>query len=127
MSLLGDEEPEFRTAWLDYAQYCNDTDAQKRQLTGSTWKSTLPAAHWRIAAYAARRENDPALATRAWNELLTGNDTCFPSKRLEPGGIRTPAVLRATREIPWISTNSSARWALEAIQNLALAGDRIPS
>ncbi|MET7697322.1 hypothetical protein [Streptomyces sp. NPDC005485] len=30
-------------------------------------------------------------------------------------------------EIPWISTNSSAQWALAAIQNLALIGDRIPS
>ncbi|MEU5043539.1 hypothetical protein [Streptomyces griseorubiginosus] len=103
------------------------TDAQKRQLTCSTWKSTLPAARSRITAYAARRKNDPALATRACNEFLTGNDTCFPSNDWNPVTIRTPAVLRTTREIPWISINSSAQWALAAIQILALTGDRTPS
>ncbi|MFF0014078.1 Tat pathway signal sequence domain protein [Streptomyces sp. NPDC005374] len=127
VSLLGDEEPEFRAAWLNYAQYYNATDAQKKQLTGSTWKSALPAAHSRITAYAAQRKNDPALATRAWNEFFTGNDTYFPSNDWNPVTVKTPAVLRTTKEIPWISTNSSAQWALAAIQNLALIGDRIPS
>ncbi|MFF4055803.1 Tat pathway signal sequence domain protein [Streptomyces sp. NPDC001668] len=127
VSLLGEEVPEFRTAWLNYAQYYNATDAQKRQLTGSTWKSALPAAHSRITAYAAQRKNDPTLATRAWNEFFTGSDTYFPSNDWNPVTIKTPAVLRTTREIPWISTNSSAQWALAAIQNLALIGDRIPS
>ncbi|MFF4250059.1 Tat pathway signal sequence domain protein [Streptomyces sp. NPDC001663] len=127
VSLLGDEEPEFRTAWLNYAQYYNATDAQKKQLTGSTWKSALPAAHSRITAYAANRKDDPTLARRAWNEFFTGSDTYFPSNDWSRVTIKTPAVLRTTEEIPWISTNSSAQWALAAIQNLALIGDRIPS
>ncbi|MEU9914035.1 hypothetical protein [Streptomyces sp. NPDC051001] len=80
------------------------TDAQKRQLTGSTWKSALPAVHSRITAYAAHHRDDATLAKRARNEFCTGSDM-----------------------IPCISTNSSAQWALAAIQNLALIGDRIPS
>ncbi|MFH0178841.1 Tat pathway signal sequence domain protein [Streptomyces cacaoi] len=127
VSLFGDEEPEFRTAWLNYAQYYNATDAQKRQLTGSTWKSALPAAHSRITAYAANRKDDAALATRAWNEFFTGSDTYFPSNDWSRVTVKAPAVLRTTEEIPWVSTNSSAQWALAAIQNLALVGDRIPS
>ncbi|WP_327720760.1 Tat pathway signal sequence domain protein [Streptomyces sp. NBC_00490] len=127
VSLFGDEEPEFRTAWLNYAQYYNGTDAQKRQLTGSTWKSALPAAHSRITAYAAHHRDDATLAKRAWNEFYAGSDTYFPSNDWNPVTVRTPAVLRTTEEIPWISTNSSAQWALAAIQNLALIGDRIPS
>jgi len=127
VSLLGDDEPEFAAAWLDYAQYYNATNAEKTALTGSTWKSALPAAHSRITAYAARRKDDPTLAKRAWNEFYTGTDTYFPSNDWSRVTIRTPAVLRTTEEIPWISTNSSAQWALAAIQNLALIGDRLPS
>ena len=127
VSLLGEEEPEFADAWLKYAQYYNATDAQKKQLTGSTWKSALSAAHSRITAYAAHRKDDPTLATRAWNEFFTGNDTYFPSNDWSRVTVKTPAVLRTTEEIPWISTNSSAQWALAAIQNLALIGDRIPA
>jgi hypothetical protein len=127
VSLLGEEEPEFREAWLNYAQYYNATDAQKRQLTGSGWKSALPAAHSRLTAYAAHRKDDPVLATRAWNEFFTGSDSYYPSNDWSRVTIKAPAVLRTTEEIPWVSTNSSAQWALAAIQNLALIGDRIPS
>ncbi|MDX3382126.1 Tat pathway signal sequence domain protein [Streptomyces niveiscabiei] len=127
VALLGDQEPEFRTAWLNYARHYNGTDAQKRQLTGSTWKSALPAAHSRITAYAARHQGDPALASRAWKEFFTGADTYFPSNDWRRVTVPTPQVLRTTREIPWVSTNSSAQWALAAIQNLALIGDEIPS
>ncbi|WP_416971311.1 Tat pathway signal sequence domain protein [Streptomyces sp. 4F14] len=127
VSLLGEQEPEFRTAWLNYARNYNGTDAQKRQLTGSTWKSALPAAHSRITAYAAHHQDDPALASRAWKEFFTGADTYFPSNDWTRVTVPTPQVLRTTREIPWVSTNSSAQWALAAIQNLALIGDEIPS
>ena len=74
-----------------------------------------------------RKVTVATLAKRARNEFCTGGDTCFPSNDWIPVTVRTPAVLRTTEEIPWISTNSSARWALAAIQNLALIGDRIPS
>ncbi|BBC31359.1 uncharacterized protein SGFS_026530 [Streptomyces graminofaciens] len=127
VSLLGDKEPEFADAWLKYAQYYNGTNAEKTALTGSTWRSALPAAHSRITAYAARHKDDPTLAKRAWNEFYTGSDTYFPSNDWSRVTIKTPDVLHRTEEIPWISTNSSAQWALAAIQNLALIGDRIPS
>ncbi|WP_329116963.1 exo-rhamnogalacturonan lyase family protein [Streptomyces sp. NBC_01465] len=127
ITLIGEEEKEFAQAWLNYAQYYNATSAEKIQLTGSTWKSALPAAHSRITAYAAHRKNDATLAKRAWNEFFTGSDTYFPSNDWTPARIKAPNVLRTTEEIPWISTNSSAQWALAAIQNLALIGESIPS
>ncbi|MGW1465941.1 exo-rhamnogalacturonan lyase family protein [Streptomyces sp. NPDC002308] len=127
VSLIGDEVPEFAEAWLNYARYYNGTTAEKTALTGSTWKSALPAAHSRLTAYAADRTGNGQLATRAWNEFFTGSDTYFPSNDWNPVTVRVPAVLRGTTEIPWISTNSSAQWALAAIQNLALIGAYIPS
>ncbi|WP_338701746.1 Tat pathway signal sequence domain protein [Streptomyces sp. Q6] len=127
VTLLGAQEPEFARAWLDYAQYYNATTAEKTRLTGSTWKSALPAAHSRLTAYAAHAKDDPTLAKRAWNEFFTGTDTYFPSNDWKRVTIKAPAVLRTTEEIPWISTNSSAQWALAAIQNLALIGTSIPS
>jgi hypothetical protein len=73
--------------------------------------------------------------------LLDADTGTFAGKRQLAGSTRKSAlpaqrsritacaaeVLRTTEEIPWVATNSPARWALAAIQKLALVGDRIPS
>ncbi|WP_327179672.1 hypothetical protein OG599_33225 [Streptomyces sp. NBC_01335] len=51
----------------------------------------------------------------------------LPPNDRNPVTVRVPAVLRETTEIPWISTNPSAQWALAAIRNLALIGADLPS
>jgi hypothetical protein len=40
--------------------------------------------------------------------------------------VATPEVMRPLNEIPFVSTNTTAQWSLNAIELLELAGDRMP-
>jgi hypothetical protein len=82
----------------------------------------------RMTAYAAWKKRDPALAQRAWTELLHGRggamrEPLFAKTRAVSG----PAVLEARREIPGLTTNNSAQWSLNFVELLALVGDYAPA
>lgn len=86
----------------------------------------------RLTAFAAKELNDDKLATRAWNEFLgawrrrqpdevTGLRNMYSSTLVTP-----PLVLNPVHENPFVSTNSTAQWGLNAIFMLDLIGDKIP-
>jgi hypothetical protein len=119
-------QPEFEHAWVQYCELFNaPPDEQKRVLGVSLPPLNLQQGHARLTAFAAHRNRDAALAARAWEEFAAGNggirpSACFRAKRIEP-----PEVLSPVDEVAWISTNSSAQWALAAIECLAFAGDAL--
>ena len=41
--------------------------------------------------------------------------------------VKGPDVLNEIEEVPMLSTNSTAQWCLNAIEVLAMAGDRAPA
>jgi hypothetical protein len=41
--------------------------------------------------------------------------------------VKGPEVLNDIEEVPMLSTNSTAQWCLNAIEVLAMAGDRAPA
>jgi len=117
---------EFERAWVRYCELFNaPPDEQKRALGVTLSPLNLEQGHARLTAFAAHRRRDAALAARAWKEFEAGKGgirpgTCFESRRIE-----TPEVLNPVDEVAWISTNTSAQWALAAIECLAFAGDAL--
>jgi len=119
--------PAYRKAWLEYCRYYSAPPSELKALLGQVPSGrSLVEAHSRLTAYAARQENDHALALRAWSEFfgrsgLDGGDLMTSGTRRVGGS----AVLRPIDEDPSLSTNGVAQWSLAAIQNLALIGDSL--
>lgn len=122
--------PAFEEAWLQYCRLYNASREEREAATGEAFAGGgLPQAHSRITAYAARHDQDPALADRAWREFFTrGWVPGWNLRTLNTDRVRVdgPAVLEPIEEIPWMTTNDAAQWGLAAIQNLALIGDDLP-
>jgi hypothetical protein len=117
--------PDYKKAWLDYCKYYNAPADVITAFLGENPKDrSLRDAHSRYTAYAARELNDPALAERAWQELLQGEGR---GTNLQPHTthIAGSAVLHPVDEDPEISTNGAAQWGLAAVADLALVGDKL--
>ena len=82
----------------------------------------------RLTAYAAKQKGDATLARRAWNEFFHGfHRDDEPKYPLQPQRLEGPAVLNPIDDVPWMETNHTAQWCLNAIENLALIGDHLPA
>jgi len=118
--------PQFERAWVQYCELFNAPPEQQKRVLGTTLPPlNLQQGHARLTAFAALRRRDPALAARAWEEFEAGSggirpSACFQSRRIEGS-----EVLNPVDEVAWISTNSSAQWALAAIECLAFAADAL--
>ena len=120
--------PEFEQTWVQYCELFNaPPEEQKRVLGQILAPLNLEQGHARLTAFAAHRRRDAALGARAWQEFEAGKGgirrgACFQSQHIE-----APAVLNPVDEVAWLSTNSSAQWALAAIECLAFAGEALSS
>jgi len=118
--------PQFERAWVQYCELYNAPPEEQQRVLGTALPQlNLQQGHARLTAFAAHRRRDTALAARAWEEFQAGTggirpSACFQSKRVD-----SPAVLNPVDEVTWISTNSSAQWALAAIECLAFAADAL--
>jgi hypothetical protein len=118
--------PEFERAWVQYCELFNaPPDEQKRVLGVVLAPLNLEQGHARLTAFAAHRRKDAALAARAWHEFVAGKGGVKPGSCFESRRIEAPEVLNPIDEVTWISTNTSAQWALAAIECLAFAGDAV--
>ncbi|WP_049568014.1 exo-rhamnogalacturonan lyase family protein [Nonomuraea sp. SBT364] len=124
--------PGFERAWLDYCRlYLAPPAAQAAELGAPLTGISLVQAHSRLAAVAAARLGDPGLAALAWRAFFVDEGDQLnrnplqrePDWRLTVAG--GPAVLSAVLEAPYVSTNDASQYALAAIQNLALIGERL--
>jgi hypothetical protein len=116
------DHPGWKRAWLDY---CEKYTAAVDGVGGGS----NPVWHARLTAWAARVKGDPALAERAWRELLGSGPRGGGIRRAmyAPAPVEPPEVLRPIDEIPFIGTNGTSQWSLNAIEVLALAGDQMPA
>ncbi len=117
--------PAFKQAWLRYCELYNAPKDQQVQALGAPHGGSpvLSVGHSRLSAWAAAQKQDPALAQRAWKEVL--GDQRFGAQPLKTTRVAGPLVLNPVDEAPWISTNDTAQWGLAAIQNLALVGEHL--
>ncbi len=114
--------PEYKSAWLRYGRIYNAEESIQRSAIGTYKKGNLRVGHSRITANTAFHEKDPVLAKRAWTEF---SDRWWIDEDLQLSKVEAPHVLNPVKEAPWVSTNDAAQWALAAIQNLALIGDKL--
>ena len=120
------EAPGFREAWLQYCRlYLATPEEQEAELGVAPTGFNLQQAHSRLAAYAADRLGDDALADLAWRSYFVGGEfmgeEAFRAVRVLP-----PEVPAPVDEARTLSTNDAAQCGLATIQNLALIGHRLP-
>jgi hypothetical protein len=120
--------PEFERAWLDYCRLYLASPRQQESEVGQPLQGiSLVQAHSRLAAYAAARTGDPALAELAWRTFLRDEGDQLNTNPLqrEPHWRLTRVdgsqVLMPVDEAAFVSTNDAAQYGLAAIQLLALA------
>ncbi|AGC67247.1 hypothetical protein Cst_c02230 [Thermoclostridium stercorarium subsp. stercorarium DSM 8532] len=76
-----------------------------------------------LLAYAARKRKDRELGKKVW-EILSGKGSGHHTPyRIEKYEVGKNKYFKEIHEIPWISTNTIAQWALNLIVCLELAGD----
>ena len=119
------DAPGFREAWLQYCRLYLAPPAEQRDELGVAPSGIhLEQAHSRLAAFAANRLGDDALADRAWRAYFAGGEfmgeDAFRAVRILP-----PLVLAPVDEARTLSTNDAAQCGLATIQNLALIGGRL--
>ncbi|WP_336963056.1 Tat pathway signal sequence domain protein [Sphingobium aquiterrae] len=128
--------PDFDAALVRYGETWNLPEAERVKALGPGALNPLFGGEklyttvWyaRMTAYAAWKKKDPALARRAWTELLRGRGGVLPKPFLQAPARETagPATLEPRREIPGLTTNNVAQWSLNFVELLALAGDAAP-
>ncbi|THV29474.1 Tat pathway signal sequence domain protein [Glycomyces paridis] len=119
------EAPGFKEAWLQYCRlYLATPEQQTAELGAPLSGIHLEQAHSRLAAYAANRLGDDALADLAWDAYYSGGEfmgeAAFIAVRVLP-----PEVLAPVEEARTLWTNDAAQCSLATIQNLALIGHRL--
>src|SRR5699024_2713899 len=113
---------------LNYSRlYSMPEDAPDRKPEyGRIGDGSFKSWHARLTAYAAVKLDDPRLAKRTWKHLLGDPGWQRPENRFKTVKITGPEALRPMEVSPWVSSNETAQWCLNAIQVLELIGDQIP-
>jgi RNase P/RNase MRP subunit p29 len=119
----------FRKTFTEYCRHYS--------MPGNSAERTAKTRNWgdinfrtpRLTAFAARELNDDSLAARAWREFLMGRRLQSSNTRHEIYSAKLISGSETTRPVhenPFVSTNSTAQWGLNAIIMLELIGDKIP-
>ncbi|MFB6120432.1 MAG: hypothetical protein ABEJ68_04875 [Halobacteriaceae archaeon] len=84
----------------------------------------LPMYATNLAAFAAERRDDPALAARAWDLLLHDED----ERKVPLPMARETAdeYVRPVEELPGVKTNTVCIWSLNVVAALDYVGDHLP-
>lgn len=121
------DEPAFTNAWLDYCILYGATGAEQENIVGKRFRRpNLIEAHSRLTAYAAKMQNRPELAERAWKEFYSGRNG-MGMRPLVSREIDGPDTLNPVTESFVSSTNAASQWGLTAIALLALLPDVPPA
>ena len=119
----------FRKTFTEYCRYYSMPDYSTERTAKTRKWGDIGFRTPRLTAFAARELNDDSLAARAWREFLMGRRLQSSNTRPELFSaklISGAEVTRPVHENPFVSTNSTAQWGLNAIIMLELIGDKIP-
>ena len=123
--------PKFEAAWLGFCELYNAGQAARSAALGAPAPDKFfefPIWHARLTAYAAMRKHDPALAERAWNELLNGfQRTAIERFPMKPRHLEGPQVLAPLDEVSWMETNHASQWSLNLIELMGMVGAYAPA
>jgi hypothetical protein len=120
--------PEWNEAWLHYSRYLGASAEEQEEAFGGRVGYGRQSWYARMSAYAAVKLNDPALAARAWESILSQASSGPAVTRFDTVRYEGPDVPRPVDEIPTgVTTNNTAQWGLNVIQLLELVGDELPA
>jgi hypothetical protein len=89
-------------------------------------KFTLPMLAAALAAYAANRRGNAALAAETWRILLENRLPGGSEDATRPQPVPELEYVRPIEELPRLSTNNASQWSLNAIIALELIGSELP-
>ncbi|TDH24215.1 Tat pathway signal sequence domain protein [Segetibacter sp. 3557_3] len=118
------QDKNFSRMWLQFCRLYGAPQPEIIKVFGKGGNlSNLAPDYARMPAFVAKATGDTGYASKAWNLFLApGSGTKFDWKQLSG-----PDVLKPLKEVPSISTNSTAQWSLNAIQLLSMIGDKLPA
>lgn len=115
------DDPEWVDMVAEYGRFYMLPPEEKIRKTGLAVKGkgwSFPIFACSMAAFAAKHDNDPALAAQVWKIVENDETLNFRPESVPEGGF-----LRPMTEIPGVSTNTVSQWAINTIQCLELIGD----
>jgi len=119
----------FRKTFTEYCRYYSmSVNSAERTAKTRKW-GDINFRTPRLTAFAAKELNDDSLAARAWREFLIGRRWQSSNSRPElytAKLISGAEVTRPVHENPFVGTNGTSQWGLNAIIMLELIGDKIP-
>ena len=121
------DQPKWNDAWMQYCEYLTAPPEVQTKVLGAAMTTSRGCWYSRLTAYAAMKKNDPALAARAWHELLHESAKTDPHTDLIVQQIDGPEVPNPIDEIPHLSTNDNSQWCLNAIELLQMIGNDLPA
>ena len=117
------QDKSWNKLWLQYSALYGAPEEEIKAAFGRNADLGSLGPHFaRLPAYVAYKKGDDMYAERAWEEFLNPR-TARQFDPVEVGGVE---VLKKVQEIPYVSTNNTAQWSLNAIQLLELVGDKMP-
>lgn len=121
------EDPEWDEMLAEYGVFYNLPKEEKIARTNGAVSGSgfaFPIFSTSLLAYAARKRDDHNLGRKVW-EILSGkgDNSHHTPFRIEKFEVEKGAYFKPIQEIPWISTNTIAQWALNLIVCLELAGE----
>ncbi|HEY4147383.1 MAG TPA: hypothetical protein VGM41_00575 [Chitinophagaceae bacterium] len=113
-----------------FLQYCSlygaSQDAIKAAFGVNAKLGDTAGDYARLPAFAAYITKDAKLAQAVWSRFLPARPGRFGNGRFDSRPLNGPAVIKPLNEIPFVSTNSTAQWCLNAIELLQLVGEAMP-
>jgi len=119
------DHPEWKKAWLQYCRLMSASkDVVARDMTSGTEGADARFADpGRLAGYVYVQTKEAAFAGKAWSGVIGGRQRPLTYATT---ALKGPEVLNPIEEVTGISTNSVSQNCLQAIEVLAMCGDRLP-
>jgi hypothetical protein len=119
------DHPGWKKAWLQYCRLMSASkDVVARDMTSGTEGADARFADpGRLAGYVYVQTKEAAFASKAWSGVTGGRQRPLTYATT---AIKGPEALNPIDEVTGISTNSVSQNCLQAIEVLAMCGDRMP-
>ncbi len=123
------EDPEWTRMLADYGRfYYLSREEQIKESKGlvNDREFSLPFMAAAMGAFGAKELGDASLARKTWRILMGALVTEEREEGFAAETVENAANCAEYREIPWISTNFTAQWCLNAIMVLEFIRDALP-
>jgi len=120
------DDPDWDEMLAEYGEFYNLPKEEKIARTNGAVSGngfSFPIFSAAMLAFAAKKRNDHELGRKVW-EILSGKGSGHHTPyRMEKFEVEKTEYFKPVQEIPWVSTNTIAQWALNLIVCLDMVGE----